>query len=94
MKGWQFRWFTLDPDSGLLEYYVVSSGFYQWAKLQSTGPPIYIPLKYNVSIVMCFVLQKPLIHVNKVDQMLLYSVVSPVTYFAEGCVKLYWSVLG
>lgn len=23
MKGWQFRWFTLDPDSGLLEYYVV-----------------------------------------------------------------------
>ncbi|XP_068721373.1 oxysterol-binding protein-related protein 11-like isoform X1 [Montipora capricornis] len=22
MKGWQFRWFTLDPDSGLLEYYV------------------------------------------------------------------------
>ena len=25
MKGWQFRWFTLDPDSGSLEYYVVSS---------------------------------------------------------------------
>ena len=23
MKGWQFRWFTLDPGSGLLEYYVV-----------------------------------------------------------------------
>ncbi|KAM7449976.1 hypothetical protein ABFA07_002343 [Porites harrisoni] len=22
MKGWQFRWFTLDPHSGLLEYYV------------------------------------------------------------------------
>ncbi|KAK2568270.1 Oxysterol-binding protein-related protein 11 [Acropora cervicornis] len=22
MKGWQFRWFTLDPESGLLEYYV------------------------------------------------------------------------
>ena len=25
MKGWQFRWFTLDPHSGLLEYYVVSN---------------------------------------------------------------------
>ncbi|XP_029186921.2 oxysterol-binding protein-related protein 11-like isoform X2 [Acropora millepora] len=22
MKGWQFRWFTLDPESGVLEYYV------------------------------------------------------------------------
>ena len=24
MKGWQYRWFTLDPDSGMLGYYVVS----------------------------------------------------------------------
>ena len=28
MKGWQFRWFTLDPHSGLLEYYVVRTSYH------------------------------------------------------------------
>ena len=27
MKGWQYRWFTLDPDSGMLDYYVVRNTF-------------------------------------------------------------------
>jgi len=25
MKGWQFRWFVLDPQRGLLVYFLVSS---------------------------------------------------------------------
>jgi hypothetical protein len=24
MKGWQFRWFVLDPETGVLHYYLVS----------------------------------------------------------------------
>jgi len=24
MKGWQYRWFVLNPDSGTLEYHVVN----------------------------------------------------------------------
>jgi hypothetical protein len=24
MKGWQFRWFVLDPETGVLEYFLVS----------------------------------------------------------------------
>ncbi len=24
MKGWQFRWFVLNPDKGSLEYHVVN----------------------------------------------------------------------
>lgn len=24
VKGWQFRWFVLDPDSGTLTYYLVN----------------------------------------------------------------------
>lgn len=27
MKGWQYRWFVLDDNSGLLSYYTVSTGF-------------------------------------------------------------------
>ena len=37
------------------------------AKLQNTGPLIYIPITI-VSIVISFVLQKTLTHVNEVDQ--------------------------
>lgn len=24
VKGWQFRWFVLDPETGVLDYYLVS----------------------------------------------------------------------
>jgi hypothetical protein len=24
VKGWQYRWFILDPETGILDYYVVS----------------------------------------------------------------------
>lgn len=25
MKGWQFRWFVLNPDKGILDYYMVKN---------------------------------------------------------------------
>ena len=37
MKGWQFRWFTLDPDSGLLEYYVVRIRVTQFTKMADSS---------------------------------------------------------
>ena len=26
VRGWQYRWFTLDPDTGMLDYYMVWDG--------------------------------------------------------------------
>lgn len=32
MKGWQHRWFVLDPEMGTLSYFLVSPNF-DWSKL-------------------------------------------------------------
>lgn len=36
MKGWQYRWFVLDYNAGLLSYYTVSA---RRAKLRATRRP-------------------------------------------------------
>lgn len=44
MKGWQTRWFLLDPDSGMLEYFEVSWQFADLSLIPSAllPPPLYL----------------------------------------------------
>ena len=43
MKGWQYRWFVLDDNAGLLSYYTVSSG--RWLTF-STGCLLFFSMVF------------------------------------------------
>ena len=53
MKGWQYRWFVLNPETGTLTYYMVSIEEIQTFSCLLSFPCFSLMEKLNIHVYMC-----------------------------------------